>query len=96
MIATALLPLMFITPASDEPSPIDSYTVQTVIEAGGVETLCNAYGELMDIYQSNGMFDPVWIDVADAFVVVSIEGDSMRLLPEARDTLTTYLHSSCG
>lgn len=96
MLTPLLLPLMFIAPTAEEPTPIDSYFVETFIDQGGGETLCTAYGTLMDVYQTNGMTDPVFIDVADAFIIIQIEGDSMRLLPAARDTLTLWLHTTCG
>ena len=96
MIAAALLPLMFIAPTADDPTPIDAALVETFLDQGGADPLCESYGALMDVYDSNGMTDPVFVDVADAYVIVTIEGDSMRLLPDARDALVLWLHTDCS
>jgi len=97
MIATALLPLMFVNPAAaEDPTPVSAPLVEMVISSGEVGELCAAYSELMGLYQTSGMTDPVFVEVADAYVIVQMEGDTLRLLPDARDALTTYLHSSCS
>ena len=101
MFATLALSLLApMAGAAEEPTPVTSAIVEIVIAdpaTGG--PLCDAYGTVIDAIDGMGL-DPesrlMFVDVTDAYAIVSIEGDAMRLDNDARDTLTGWLHTNCS
>lgn len=100
MLATLLaLPLAFAVPADTPTEPIDAELMQAFIDIGGTDEMCPVYGEVMIAIDGLNLppeAEAVFIDAADAYLVMSFEGDSLRLTPEARDVLTGWLHLECA
>jgi hypothetical protein len=100
MIATALLPLMFITPASEDPTPVGPAIVELVIADPATSApLCDAYGAVISAIDAMGLGyegSSTFVDASDAYLIVTLEGDSFRLDNEARDVFIDWLHSDCS
>lgn len=99
MIHLALLPLLALSSATEDPTPVGPAIIELMIADPSIgDDLCNAYTavvsaiDAMDLdYEASKTF----MDASDAYLIVSIEGDQFRLDNEARDTLTDWLHGDC-
>jgi hypothetical protein len=81
----------------DEPTPVGPAIVELAIDSGTIDGLCDAYGSARSTIDGFGVpeFTLVMTEALDAYVIVSMEGDSMRLDNEARGSLTDWLHTEC-
>lgn len=108
VITAAAFTLLGLTPAAssgDTPTtPIDSATMSTLITSGNpaVNTACDSYRNLTAALDELGaatgadsQVRDVLTEWVDAYVVVTVEGDSLRLSPEARTDLVDWLHNRC-
>ena len=100
MFATLALTLLApMAGAVGEPTPISAAIVEIVIADPATGTpLCDAYRQLTVAVDSMGLGadGAIFVEAADAFLIVTMEGDSMRLDNGARDALTNWLHTSCS
>jgi hypothetical protein len=64
--------------------------------------VCDAYGGVRDAVTGLGAagadfeMQTMLVDMADAYLLLTLEGDSMRLTPEARDAYFDWLHTDCA
>jgi hypothetical protein len=84
--------------------PIDAAQVALVITSGDplVDGACDGYADsigaafaLAGILDDVTLATDVLIPMIDAFVIITVEGDEIRLSPEARDVLVDWLHDDC-
>ena len=94
LILFALSP--FLGTVSDDTTPVGSAMIDIVIADPATSgPMCDAYREVMSTVAALGG-DPIWVEVTDAYAIVMLEGDNLRLDNGARDTLTDWLHTSCS
>lgn len=98
LMAAALAVAPF-SPPDGQPEMIGPEFVEFFIALPDAQGVCDAYGTVVDSLNEMGMeysTAAVMIEAADAMVIVTMEGDSMRLDNEARDVLTEWLHQDCA
>lgn len=80
-------------PTTVGPELIDVYT--SMPEA---QDLCDAYGNVIDAVDETFGYSSgnVMVEAAQAYIIVTVEGDSMRLDNEARDHLVAWLETDCS
>lgn len=75
--------------------------VTVVLNTPTADSVCLSYVGLTDAVEGLGDIGAdadtidVFKDMVDAYLVIMLEGDSIRLTPEARDTFTLWLRSEC-
>jgi hypothetical protein len=82
-----------------EPEPVNTVLIEMLIESGSMDDACVAYGNVITAIDDIGLdysAMQTFVDMADAYLIVMMEGDENRLLPDARDVLTTWLHDHCS
>jgi len=105
MIQAAAALLLSVNPggSGDTPTtPIDSTQIATYIASGdpAVEAVCSAYADVADatfalVAATGGDADDLTMmtELVDSYEILQLEGDTLRLTPEARLFFVTWLHT---
>jgi len=101
MFATLALSLLApIAGVADDTTPISSAMVEIVLaDQATAGPVCDSYRGIIGIIGGMGLDaagQATFVEVVDAYAVISLEGDALRLDNGARDTLTDWLHTSCS
>jgi hypothetical protein len=84
----------------EDPTIVGPELVELVLaDPASSQPLCDAYGELTDLVAAltdDVSTQLVFVDVADAYAIISMEGDSFRFDNEARDVIKDWLHRECA
>lgn len=104
MLTTALLVLAALAPADTPTDEVDEARAESAIESGdpAVTNMCGAYATVynatFDLVAASGgdatAFD-LMLDLVDAYIIVGVEGDTLRFTPEARTVIIDWLHTEC-
>lgn len=100
MLTSTLLALAMLAPADTPTEPIDDDLVELFIASGdpAVALACDAYGATVAlVIANNGGPSEValMVDLVDSYLVLQLEGDTLRLTPEARVSFIGWLHTDC-
>jgi hypothetical protein len=104
MLTESMLALAMLAPADTPTEPIDEDLVELFIASGdpAVALACDAYSDVNDatvalVVANNGGPSEValMVDLVDSYLVLQLEGDTLRLTPEARVSFIGWLHTDC-
>ena len=102
MIAALALAALAVAPGvttDDDPIIIGPEFVELFVTMPDAEPMCTAYGGVIDAIDGLGMdysTSQIFVDAADAMILIAVEGDGMRFDNEARDVFTDWLHTDCS
>lgn len=85
-------------PADTDTEPIDAAIIELFVQTADAVPLCESYSAVIAAIGDLGVGSDagaVFVDAADAYLIVAVEGDSLRLTPEARGVLVDWLHAEC-
>jgi hypothetical protein len=96
-----LIPLALLASADTPTEPIDESIIELFLATGdpAIEEVCTSYSEVRGLIAQLGVdaeTQMIFVELTDAYMVIQIESDELRLTPEARDAVTDWLHLECA